>query len=86
MDLGARGNSKWLSCVVSAMRAGQPLSRELVGRCYRSTQEHPEPEHVAEAWVDYLWKQSKDIPREEFLAVRWWSRARRAELLHRIFA
>jgi hypothetical protein len=84
MDSGARIDTEWLSCAVRALRAGRPLSREVIALCYRSSRKHPESEKVSEKWIDFLWERCANIPVEEFLAVRWWAPKRRSALLHRI--
>lgn len=76
----------WLHCVADRMRSGELYTRELVAACYEQFKSNPphESAKASEFWINELWTNGKDIPREEFLAIRWWRRKRIGALLHKL--
>ena len=77
-------NNAWLTLVIRRLQAGEPYTQELVSQSVRELNADFSSDKSIEAWINVLWQGSKDIPREEFLAVRHQSAKSRSALLHKI--
>lgn len=77
-------DERWALCMATRLRAGEPLTRDLVSSCFHASSDDPTDKELMDKWIDVYWRGAQTCAVADFTAIRWWRRKKLGALLHKI--